>query len=224
VELTNSVKPDIVTIVGDLVDGTLEDLKDVVEPIGQLKAKYGVYFATGNHEMYYGRVDDWLKYLETLNVKVMRNEHVKIRRTPPEKVEQGKTPGESYLCLAGVDDIFTVKANLEGHRMNLSAAVNGCSTQSAIVLMAHNPKAAEEALELEQKVDLILCGHTHAGQMYILAPFMYMMMPFFYGLYEYAATGTQIYVSSGVFYMGAPMKMFSMSEITLITLKSVAAP
>lgn len=42
--------------------------------------------------------------------------------------------------------------------MDLRAAVNGCSANMPTVLMAHNPKAAKEALELEQKIDLILCG------------------------------------------------------------------
>jgi len=143
----------------------------------------------------------------------MHNENLKI---PSQKSNDKKD--DAHICLAGADDIFAVKTGVEGHRMDLRAAVNGCSQNFPIILMAHNPKAAREALDMEQRIDLILCGHTHAGQMYVLAPLMYMMMPYFYGLYEYGPTGTYIYVSSGVFYMGAPMKF--MSEITLITLKS----
>ena len=41
------IKPDIVVITGDLVDSTVEKLKQVVLPLKKLSSRYGVFFVTG---------------------------------------------------------------------------------------------------------------------------------------------------------------------------------
>ncbi|MBC7794420.1 MAG: metallophosphoesterase, partial [Clostridia bacterium] len=48
VDRTNALKPDIIVITGDLVDGSVESLHEDVAPIAQLKARLGVFFVTGN--------------------------------------------------------------------------------------------------------------------------------------------------------------------------------
>ena len=76
---TNAMEPDIVAITGDLVDGSVEALGPLVEPLSRLKARHGVYFVTGNHE-YFSGADAWVAHLATLGVKVLRNERVTIER------------------------------------------------------------------------------------------------------------------------------------------------
>lgn len=57
------------------------------------------------------QVNDWIAYLETMNVKVLRNQHVKIRPTTAGQSDDKDKDkaSESYLCLAGANDILGAK-------------------------------------------------------------------------------------------------------------------
>ena len=85
---TNALVPDLVVITGDLVDGSVAELRELVAPLAGLRAKDGVFFVTGNHE-YYSGADAWIAHLETLGIRVLRNERVDVR---------------DAFELAGVDD------------------------------------------------------------------------------------------------------------------------
>uniref|UniRef100_A0A915IQX6 Calcineurin-like phosphoesterase domain-containing protein n=1 Tax=Romanomermis culicivorax TaxID=13658 RepID=A0A915IQX6_ROMCU len=210
VNKTNALYPDIVVIAGDLIDGSLESLKDSVLPVKHFQSNFGVFFATGNHEYYYGKIDDWFPYLlNDLNVNVLHNSNYKIKKFPAD---------ETYLCLAGVDDIYSESFKLKGHSLNASKALNGCGHTFPRILISHNPKGARLAVMQESSIDLILSGHVHAGQMYVTAPLMYVTTPYFYGLYRHENGRTQIYVTSGCHFWAAPLKMPGFSQITLITL------
>src|SRR6187551_1433332 len=54
VRRTNALQPDLIAITGDLVDGSVEQLRDAVAPLANLRARHGVYFVTGNHEYFSG--------------------------------------------------------------------------------------------------------------------------------------------------------------------------
>ncbi len=78
VERVRALRPDLVAITGDLVDGTVDELREHVAPLARLaEAPRGVYFTTGNHE-YYSGVDDWLRYLPTLGIRPLANERVEV--------------------------------------------------------------------------------------------------------------------------------------------------
>jgi predicted MPP superfamily phosphohydrolase len=199
---TNALAPDMVVITGDLVDGTVDQLKALVAPLAGLRAPDGVYFVTGNHE-YYSGADEWIAYLGTLGIRVLRNERVAI---------------PSGFDLAGVDDA-SAHAILPHHGQDVAKALAGRDPSRAVVLLAHQPKAAREATQAG--VDLQLSGHVHNGQ---LVPFNWLArldQPYIAGLYR--AGGTTIYVSSGTGYWGPPMRVGSRAEITRIELTSVAA-
>jgi predicted MPP superfamily phosphohydrolase len=192
----NALEPDLVAITGDLVDGTLTQLKGDVEPLAELKAKDGVFFVTGNHEYYVGDVDEWLAWLSSIGIKPLRNERVAIR---------------DGFDLAGTDDISARGGN---HRQDIPKALAGRQADRPVVLMAHNPRSFPEAAGLG--VDLQLSGHTHGGQIY---PFNYIVglfEPYLAGLYQRGAS--QIYVSRGTGYWGPPMRLGAPAEITQIEL------
>ena len=63
-------------------------------------------------------------------------------------------------------------------------------------------------------------GHTHAGQFYTVAPLVYWLLPYYYGLYDLNG-GAKLFVSAGTLYQGPPMKMIGFNEIWIITLKSL---
>jgi hypothetical protein len=199
VRRVNALEPDVVAITGDMVDGSVEDLRDAVAPLAQLRARHGVFFVTGNHE-YYSGVEPWLDELRRLGVRVLRNERVAI---------------DGY-DLVGVDDY---KARGNGHGPDLKKALAGRDQGRAAVLLAHQPKAIDEAAEMG--VDLQISGHTHGGQIW---PFNYLVrlqQPFVLGLGRRG--DTQIYVSPGTGFWGPPLRIGTQAEITRITLRAGTA-
>jgi predicted MPP superfamily phosphohydrolase len=196
---TNALEPDLVAITGDLVDGSVEQLGHLVEPLRNLRARDGVFFVTGNHE-YYSGADEWLEHLRTLGVRPLRNERVAIR-------------GADGFDLGGVDD-WTAHQFGDGHGMDMANVVAGRDASRAFVLLAHQPKAIDAAEAAG--VDLQLSGHTHGGQMF---PFTYLVrfqQPYVAGLHKQG--NTQIYVSRGTGYWGPPMRIAAPAEITRIEL------
>jgi hypothetical protein len=195
----NALEPDLVAITGDLVDGTVEQLGALVAPLRDLRARDGVYFITGNHE-YYSGANEWVAFLPTLGIRVLRNERVAIR-------------GEGGFDLAGVDDWEADRFG-HGHGADLPRALAGRDASRAVVLLAHQPKQVAQAAAMG--VDLQLSGHTHGGQLF---PFNYLVklqQPFVAGLHAHGAT--TIYVSAGTGYWGPPMRVGAPAEITRIEL------
>ncbi|GFR63684.1 transmembrane protein with metallophosphoesterase domain [Elysia marginata] len=164
----------------------------------------------GNHEYYTGDVDNWFSYLRSLGFTVLHNSNVKI----PVKVKNG----EGQLCLAGTDDIQADKIGYIGHGFNLATALDGCAKELPVVLMAHQPRAAKQALDSGQRIDLVLSGHTHGGQLFPLMLGAYLLNPFYQGLYQYGPQGSYVYVCEGTQFWGIPMRIGTSTEITHITL------
>ena len=148
----NALEPDAVVITGDLVDGSVEELREHVAPLARLSARHGVFFVTGNHE-YYSGVDEWLGELGRLGVRVLRNERVTLG------------DGESSFDLAGVDD-WSARRRPAGSR--------------ALVLLAHQPKQILEAAA--RGVGLQLSGHTHGGQIFPWGYLVKLDQPYVAGL------------------------------------------
>jgi len=199
---TAALSPDLIVITGDLVDGSVERLREDVEPLITMSAPLGLYFVTGNHELI-SAADPWVSYLMERGVRVLENEGLQLKR-------QGAT-----LNIAGVED-------WEGSRFppprppSLSEALEGLDPEAPTILLAHQPKAAREAAE--RGVALQLSGHTHGGQMFPFSWLIYLDQPYRSGLYD--VEGMKLYVSEGTGYWGPPLRVGTRSELTLITLRS----
>jgi predicted MPP superfamily phosphohydrolase len=200
VERTNAVKPDVVAITGDLVDGSVAELREHVAPLAKLRARYGVYFVTGNHE-YYSGADDWCAELERIGIRVLRNERVTIGDA-----------GASF-DLAGIDD-HSAAGFGGGHGADLPRAVAGRDPTRELVLLAHQPRAVFEAVR--HGVGLQLSGHTHGGQIWPWNYFVRLQQPVVSGLKRFGET--LVYVSNGTGYWGPPMRLAAPAEITQIRL------
>lgn len=201
------IKPDIVVITGDLVDSTVEKLKQVVLPLKKLSSRYGVFFVTGNHEYFTGDAEAWLHELKKFGIHPLHNSHVLIR---------SPTNPEDKIYLAGVDDVEADRLSYEDHGMKLSKALSGKSAKYPTILLAHQPKAAQQALNQFSDIDLILSGHTHGGQFFPMHIPIYLFNPFFAGLYKHKEI--YVYVSSGTYFYGIPLRIGSTPEITILTL------
>lgn len=204
---TNALHADAIVITGDLVDGSVEDLRSHIAPLAALQAPHGVYFITGNHEFYSG-VEEWVAHIASMGIRVLQNEGVRL---------YPRGADAPALYLAGVDDYHSDR--FEGYRQDIPAALAGWrAEEEVVVLLAHQPAAIHEAAA--HKVDLQLSGHTHGGQIY---PFNYavkLQQPYVRGLHTYPESDTQIYVSCGTGFWGPPMRLGTAAEITHITLMS----
>ncbi|WP_233491267.1 metallophosphoesterase [Blastococcus sp. TBT05-19] len=203
VEIVNEQRPDVVAIVGDLVDDTVEELREDVAPLVDLVSEQGVYFVTGNHE-YFTETQAWLRHLPTLGVEVLRNERVPIVR------------GSASFDLAGIDDRTAAASGLPGHGADLAAALDGRDDTTPVVLLAHQPVMVDQAAQAG--VDLQLSGHTHGGQLW---PFDYAIrldQPAVEGLSRHG--DTQLYVSAGAGYWGPPMRIGARPEVTVVELRA----
>ena len=201
VEAVNHLKPDLVAITGDLVDGTVAELGAQVAPLRRLVSPCGSYFVTGNHE-YYSGVHPWLAELGRLGIRVLHNEHVVIER------------GGAKLVLAGVPDYNAGHFERE-HRSDPQAALAGAPPDAAVkVLLAHQPRSATAAAQAG--FDLQLSGHTHGGQFLPWTFFVRFQQPFTAGLHRVGKL--RVYVSRGTGYWGPPKRFGAPSEITRIRL------
>jgi uncharacterized protein len=203
VEKANRQKPDAIVITGDLVDGSVDELRAQVEPLSKLSARYGVYFVTGNHE-YYSGVRDWTEELERIGIQVLRNRKISLG------------DAAASIDLLGIDDHLSGQLSLPGHGEALARILDlGPGRERERILLAHQPKAIVAAAEAG--IGLQLSGHTHGGQIWPFSALVALTQPYLAGLHRHAE-GTQIYVSRGTGYWGPPMRLFAPAEITKIVL------
>lgn len=198
---TNALKPDLVALTGDFVDGTPERLGDDLEPLKNLRARYGVFAVEGNHE-HYVDYEGWVRFLPTLGMKWLANASDTV------------TVGKATLAVVGLTD---PKAAAFGREMpDFDKAVSGLEKSDFTLLLMHQPKYAKRFAD---KADLMLSGHTHGGQVLPLYPVVSKLNEgFVKGLYP--VDRLQLYVNQGTdVWNGFLLRLGTVGEITLITLK-----
>lgn len=197
---------DLVAFTGDLVDGSVPQLRYDTAPLADLSARYGRFFVTGNHE-YYSGVMPWIDEVTRLGWDVLLNSHRVIEKDG------------ARIVLAGVTD-FMAGGYSDEHISNPQAAIAGAPVGDVRLLLAHQPKSIDAAAAAG--FDLQLSGHTHGGQFFPWDNFARLAQPYVSGLHRHE--NMWIYVSRGTGYWGPPVRIGQPSEITLVTLWRGAIP
>lgn len=200
VRRVNELDADLVAITGDMIDGSVERLREHVAPLGALRARHGVYCVTGNHEYYHG-AEEWIAEWRRLGLRVLLNENAVLQHN-----------GERLL-VGGVTDYGAHRYHA-AHRSDPSAAAS-CSEPVAVkLLLAHQPRSALAASEAGFHAQL--SGHTHGGQFLPWNFFVRLQQPVVSGLERFH--NLWLYVSAGTGYWGPPKRFFAPSEITKLRL------
>ncbi|MEU4592529.1 metallophosphoesterase [Micromonospora aurantiaca] len=202
VAMINRMDADLVAVVGDLVDGTVAELGEAAEPLRDLRSRYGSFFVTGNHE-YYSGVEEWVREVDRLGLRVLQNERQEIQARG------------GVLDLAGVNDVSAAGTGVAAPA-DYAAALGDRDPSRPVVLLAHQPVAAQEAAKFG--VDLQLSGHTHGGQMVPFNLAVKLEQPVVSGLGE--VDGTKVYVTNGAGFWGPPVRVGAPPQVTLVELRA----
>ncbi|KAA0935466.1 metallophosphoesterase [Streptomyces apricus] len=199
VDTINSTQPDLIAVVGDLVDGSVKDLGPAAAPLAQLKARHGSFFVTGNHE-YFSGAEEWVARVRDLGLRPLENARTEL----------------PHFDLAGVND---VAGEDEGQGPDFVKALGDRDRDRTCVLLAHQPVQIHDAVD--HGVDLQLSGHTHGGQLWPGNLIADLANPTLAGLERYG--DTQLYVSRGAGAWGPPTRVGAPSDITVVELASKQA-
>jgi predicted MPP superfamily phosphohydrolase len=196
VEKINSLKADIVVITGDLIDTKIGSVKEIVMELTNIRSQYGIYYILGNHEYFHDPLEI-ISFMKRTNINVLLNESVVI--------------DELKVNISGVTDIFGYR--VDHLEPDIDKAFQKCNSGYKTILLAHQPKFIEELKGY--KPDLILCGHTHGGQIWPFDNLVKLQQPYVKGLHK-LSNGSSIYVNSGIGFWGPPMRLNSQAEIAYI--------
>lgn len=203
VDMLNGMKADLILLAGDVVDEDIAPVirKDLGASLQKLKAKYGVYAITGNHE-YIGGVKKAIQYFIDHNIKVLSDTAVLI---------------DDRFYLAGRDD--RDKERFTGvPRAPLDKVLEGIDPSMPLILMDHQPFNLDSVAAAG--VDLQVSGHTHHGQIW---PFNYITQAMYRLSWGYLKIGqTNFYVSCGYGTWGPPIRLGNRPEVVFITLENAS--
>lgn len=198
VKQINELNPDLVVITGDLVDLKVKDIGYKLDSLKKIESRYGVYFVSGNHEYFHG-IKEISEFLKTLGVNVLQNESVVI---------------DGRINLAGINDLMGERMGIL--KPDIKKTLISVNQSLPTVLLSHQPKIVKKLKN--EKIDLILSGHTHGGQIFPFGLLVLLDQPYLKGLYQHSKD-TQVFVSSGTGYWGPPIRILAQSEIVKVHLK-----
>lgn len=189
-------KPDIILLVGDIIDYDLPPLvnQKLEEELLRLKAPYGVYASTGNHE-YRLNAEEKIAWLsEKAGMTVLRDKAIKIN--------------DSFYLIGREDDQYP-------NRKSMSELISEVDRRNPILVMNHEPYNLNE--EADEKVDLAMYGHTHNGQLFPYNILINLRYEVGHGYKK--KDDTHVYVTSGLGLSGPQYRIGTISEIVVLNIK-----
>ncbi|MGA2407829.1 MAG: metallophosphoesterase [Bacteroidales bacterium] len=198
--ILKDLKPDMVLLLGDIVDGEIGPVLrgDLLQYFTSPKSTDGLYAITGNHE-FIGGANRTIPYIESKGIRVLKDEMVTL---------------EGGIQLIGRIDRDSFRFYRK-ERMSLVELMKQADTTKPVILLDHQPFHLEEVARYG--IDLQLSGHTHNGQMWPLNYVTSMIYELSYGYLK--IRNTQFIVSSGYGLWGPRVRSGSRSEVLLINIK-----
>lgn len=200
VDEINALEPDVVCIAGDFFDTDFMSIQDPDAALGtlrKLRPTYGTYACLGNHDG--GQTHkQMVAFLEEANIHLLSEAYTLI---------------DNRLVLVGRLDGSPIGGYGEQARQEQCPVVEGEDPQLPVIVMDHNPA---NIAQYTHEADLILCGHTHQGQVFPGNLITNLMYAVDYGYYQKNEDSPHVIVTSGVGTWGMPMRVGTNSEIVTI--------
>jgi predicted MPP superfamily phosphohydrolase len=195
----NRLRPDLVVLGGDYILGGTKYVAPCFEELGLISAPFGIYAVLGNH-------DNWeatqliKEAMHTRRITLIDNSALWI-------LKQGKR-----IKLGGVGDYWT-------DEQDLTPTLRGVKENDFVILVSHNPDYCERLTT--KKIDLVLCGHTHGGQVTffgLFAPLLPTCTGQKYRTGLVKLDNTSVLISNGIGTVTPPMRFFARPQINLVIL------
>jgi predicted MPP superfamily phosphohydrolase len=198
--MIKDLKPDLVLLLGDIVDGEIGPVLrgDLLQYFTYPKCTDGLYAITGNHE-FIGGAARTIPYIESKGIRILKDEIVTL---------------EGGIQLIGRIDRDAYRFYRK-ERLPLAELMKQADTTKPVILLDHQPFHLDETAKYG--IDLELSGHTHNGQMWPLNHVTAMIYELSYG--HLKKKNTNFIVSSGYGLWGPRVRSGSRSEVLLINLK-----
>lgn len=196
----NTLKPDLICIAGDFFDtdfAAIEDPEQAIQTLQQLSATYGIYACLGNHDG--GKTNPQMQnFLADSGISLLNEAYTVI---------------DERLILVGRLDGTPIGGYVGEKRGDIGDILPENVTELPVVVMDHNPA---NLIDYDNRVDLILSGHTHQGQVFPANLITDLIYDVDYGYYRENPESPQIIVTSGISYWGMPMRVGTDCEIVQI--------
>lgn len=221
VEIINAEKDaDYVLILGDIINETTKKL-DELDELADIDPNKNIIFIYGNHDYFRARnitdngehkadlVTGLEEKLESLNFTILKNESIVIDERDGKKI-----------VFAGIEDLWAGREDY--------SFLENLSGDDLVIFLGHNPDCIMEITENEEyksKVDLVLSGHTHGGEMRMpvigsISPFglpTELSNTYDKGWFNYE--GIPLFITSGTGNVGVRMRTFNQPEVVILTIK-----
>lgn len=207
----NSLNPDLILLPGDLIDGQVNKRDAVTKLLFNLKAKFGVYLTTGNHE-YYSGYQSWHDYFVKGGIISLDNKVVALQD------DKNKT----LLTLGGITD--PKAANYGLPMPDVKGVAQALDDSAPTIVLSHRPAYAIDFANSDKNVDLVLSGHTHGGLILGLNQVVAKINEGFLSGH-YRINNTDLIVSNGIaVWSGYSMRLGVPNEFIVMTLRSKTKP
>ena len=199
IRTTNALNPDIIVITGDIMESSPAYFRRFRQDFRKFQAPYGTYAVTGNHDFYNGAAP-FIKIMEESGIPVLQNELIRL---------------QNNMQLIGIHDQTANRNKRLGFESNLAKALSSKVETNPSILLAHQPK--DYQLAVDKAVDLILCGHTHNGQIFPIPLIVKKVYDYVSGHHRLGSF-TDLIISQGTGFWGPPLRLGANSQIVKIEL------
>lgn len=195
VDMINAQKPDVVVIVGDLIDNSIRPVVEarMEEELQRLSAPKGVYMVAGNHE-YISGIDACKEFVQRTPIHLLRDSVIRV---------------DEAVAIIGRDD------RMNKRRKSVKELMDGTDKQCFTIVLDHQPYDIAQSDKCG--VDLHISGHTHRGQVWPISWLTDAIYDQSHGYRRWSLT--HAYVLQGLSLWGPPFRIGTHSDMLVVDVK-----
>lgn len=210
IEKIDQLDPDAIFIGGDTVDSYSKVGGDYIPLFEELPKLAKTFLVLGNHEYSAKRDMEIIGYAQSFGIRVLEDEFEPF------------TCNSDTINVIGMTDYFSENVVTKTLAERFDAVPVPYYAQRFNILLCHRPCELEEMSK--RGIDLMVCGHTHGGQMRIpfvggvFTPSSFKLFPK-YDMGYFGIGKMDLIISSGLGTSSIPLRLFCRPEITVIDLQ-----